>query len=627
MIQASFPHLLHCLSTMLSLRKRNNVEGKFDGNETKLLYTLHWIILDAASECMDMDAERMPGMSVKSLSPCLYIHSLDSIQLFIYLIAPLIHIMKEPEFQTLKLENGLRLWQPMWSYQQPDVPCFSTPVKPQRHVLKAQRNQLRVNFNAANIYIGKGTSNDNIYLGPDDVINSPDSVCESTSSPHAPLARLSDICAISQSTQYSTSMVEIICEVCNQHMINKGGELNCKCGTRRSSIVFEPKNAPNSEATTKANSPIDNEYVNRRLESMTIMGGCVGGTRGSPTPDLLGASYFDVAVLRCLFCPQWAEEGVYWALRYLHQRLLEVCDDVHRVEVIRERSKSLPIPELVMQTPTQSASPTPPLHSDSQVQESLLHSRSNSESEHRKEPAFKRIKGVAELKHMFEGKVRHFRRRESSDQFDLEHQKHGKDREQPDKVSGTHSDSDSPPRSKSALAKLRENEELAEDSENFDSRNDLMRRKSMPALRHSRVSHYPLDCNKLVENISELDEDVDEDEQNCSSKAPLLNNPNRSHTFSNKRGSHTAPDLLTKPIITITEDSPDPTPSPSWLSKQNSLMSERSSEKSSLDQQPVNLQRSLTDSNISYQVKDTVEEVPGSVFYILNDGQMNYEVS
>ena len=146
LIQAAFPHLLHCLSTLLSLRKRNITHMKFDGNETKLLYTLHWIILDAAAECMDVDTEHKSVISVKSVLPCLYIHPLDSIQLFIYLIAPLVHLMKESEFQTLKLENGLRLWQPMWSYQQPDVPCFSTLVKPQRYVLKAQRNQVNNNY-------------------------------------------------------------------------------------------------------------------------------------------------------------------------------------------------------------------------------------------------------------------------------------------------------------------------------------------------------------------------------------------------------------------------------------------------------------------------------------------------
>ena len=49
-----------------------------------------------------------------------------------------------------------------YTCRQPDIPCFATPVKPQRNVLKAQRSLLKVNTNAANIYMGKGTSRDNL---------------------------------------------------------------------------------------------------------------------------------------------------------------------------------------------------------------------------------------------------------------------------------------------------------------------------------------------------------------------------------------------------------------------------------------------------------------------------------
>ena len=46
----------------------------------------------------------------------------------------------------------------------------------------------------------------------------------------------------------------------------------------------------------------------KRLETACNVGG--GGLH-----DVLTASYFDVAVLRCLFCAQWPEEGVFWGLR------------------------------------------------------------------------------------------------------------------------------------------------------------------------------------------------------------------------------------------------------------------------------------------------------------------------
>ena len=59
-----FPHVLHACAAMLQQRKcEGRGETRFDGLETKLLYTMHWIVLDAASECEDMDNERNRGLN------------------------------------------------------------------------------------------------------------------------------------------------------------------------------------------------------------------------------------------------------------------------------------------------------------------------------------------------------------------------------------------------------------------------------------------------------------------------------------------------------------------------------------------------------------------------------------
>lgn len=36
--------------------------------------------------------------------------------------------------------------------------------------------------------------------------------------------------------------------------------------------------------------------------------------------DVTRATFLDVAVVRCLFIPNWQEEGIYWALHYLYNR-------------------------------------------------------------------------------------------------------------------------------------------------------------------------------------------------------------------------------------------------------------------------------------------------------------------
>lgn len=39
------------------------------------------------------------------------------------------------------------------------------------------------------------------------------------------------------------------------------------------------------------------------------------------------ATFFDVAVLRCLLQPHWVEEGVYWALMFYLHRLREILEE------------------------------------------------------------------------------------------------------------------------------------------------------------------------------------------------------------------------------------------------------------------------------------------------------------
>lgn len=51
---------------------------------------------------------------------------------------------------------------------------------------------------------------------------------------------------------------------------------------------------------------------------------------GLPTSDgqrARYATYFDVAVLRCLLQPHWTEEGVHWALMYYLQRLRQILEE------------------------------------------------------------------------------------------------------------------------------------------------------------------------------------------------------------------------------------------------------------------------------------------------------------
>ena len=133
--------------------------------ETKLLYTLHWIILDAAEECADADYEK----GVFHSSPFYYLFSVPTItvrcrgeerdvgrllgrfQLFVYLFAPLCQNLKESDFQNFRLENGLKIWQAMWEFRHPDANCFVTHCKPKPKYL-AGRHRMKQQF--GDVFIG-----------------------------------------------------------------------------------------------------------------------------------------------------------------------------------------------------------------------------------------------------------------------------------------------------------------------------------------------------------------------------------------------------------------------------------------------------------------------------------------
>lgn len=57
LVQAAFPHIMHCCAALL-YRRKDRMLNQLGTTETKLLYTLHWIIVDAIEECSDAEAEK-----------------------------------------------------------------------------------------------------------------------------------------------------------------------------------------------------------------------------------------------------------------------------------------------------------------------------------------------------------------------------------------------------------------------------------------------------------------------------------------------------------------------------------------------------------------------------------------
>lgn len=81
-----------------------------------MLYLLHWLILDAAAEC------EVPSEDA--------VYPVSSLQLFVYLFTPLLHKLKAEDLNTLKLKQGLKIWQALWDHSQPMVQSVYAAVKP-----------------------------------------------------------------------------------------------------------------------------------------------------------------------------------------------------------------------------------------------------------------------------------------------------------------------------------------------------------------------------------------------------------------------------------------------------------------------------------------------------------------
>jgi len=114
---------MHCTASMLQYRKESIFN--LGSAETKLLYTLHWVLLDAMDECSLEEKERGNTDYTDYNIP------LASITTFVYLFAPICANVRETDFDAnMRLVNGRKIWAAMWEYRHPDVDSFTAQVKP-----------------------------------------------------------------------------------------------------------------------------------------------------------------------------------------------------------------------------------------------------------------------------------------------------------------------------------------------------------------------------------------------------------------------------------------------------------------------------------------------------------------
>ncbi|KAG8197196.1 hypothetical protein JTE90_011351 [Oedothorax gibbosus] len=590
LIQAAFPHVMHCCAALLYRRKDTCME-KLGTSETKLLYTLQWIILDAMEECADAEAERGVRHSTSH-----YLFPISSIQVFVYLFAPLGDFLRHSDFMTsFRLENGLKLWESLWEYKHPNVPCFTTHVMPKRAFLKGKRDKQNAT-KFGDVFMGASLAKQFSKDQHTASVDSNDTV-PTVTSPASTGSENKDGSESCKSPAKDLDSKKSSCDVCSRHSAKDKDDNSvfaCNC------------------ASFSTHDPPDKKVPEPKNKSPVV------------TPakaDVAMATYLDVAVLRCLFISQWLEEGIHWALKYLFLRLKDIKEESSEVSCIRKRSCSLPIPEIevsLYQSPEQlkkeytpsgmeniftvDNSYQPPSHHTSMHE---LH-QSNFDS-HSEKQRSKKMK-MADFKQFVEEKFRLSER--LLDRIGKEHSPFSHARRMgliSEPYSGSEfksclsSENLEMQRPKSALAMLDHTHSESEDTDTSEIiKAEMVRGRSMPSLHHygdhkfdsivPHVPHQPLSLSVK--------------------KVPAY------HTFS-----------VPNPIITVTEHSP--VASVQFFLNQDSTNSQKEDSSPPITPSPNNQQfsitRSQTDSNIAYDTEH-ISEASGSTYYITSDGEICLEV-
>ncbi|XP_046453317.1 protein unc-80 homolog isoform X4 [Daphnia pulex] len=393
-VQSSLPHVMLCTAQLIERKDTNNLQNVGTA-ASKLLYTLHWTLLDAAEECADADREA--GIAPREPFP--YIFPLTCIQEFVYLFAPLRHLLKEADLQNFRLENGLKIWPALWDYRHPNAQCFTAPVRPK----KSSTIRKKTNHNAAAAAVVASSSASSNPLAPIPTTTTSASVASAASvsggalptvsaAPPPPLTPREtvtfsdvfigsidrdsdsigdarslldlDIGRLPKDNEFPETIPEETSSTEEEHVVifrlpsapDSDGIRDSSIYQAESSIIHPRSyltadyNGDNgSRMATTPDAPSSKRLLNVAQESWfqnDTIDPQYPHRRSSVLDDITAATFLDVAVVRCLFIPRWCEEGVHWALQFLFYRLQEISEEMRSRCPQRKRSSSLPVPKI-----------------------------------------------------------------------------------------------------------------------------------------------------------------------------------------------------------------------------------------------------------------------------------------
>ncbi|KAM3179484.1 hypothetical protein ACTXT7_000499 [Hymenolepis weldensis] len=255
-----------------------------------------------------------------------YLHDLASLQLFIYLFAPVLERLKCEDFETLKLESGLRLWAPLMLFRQPYEGSFPVSVK-----TPLGQYDEELNVNPLKSYVdqfgplpeifqrpGEGLSEEGEFGGLEVVSQKPVPHSTVPFYPTSPNLKIPNAESSDEDSawydRHSIPMGSSAAKQSENRPVVPMATLNDICP-----VSLKDTDSEETESNT-SNSIADRNHLEQTLEEqMEILTQTV--VKELMATDTVLASHCDLAVMRCLFSPEWSEAGAVWALRYLERRV------------------------------------------------------------------------------------------------------------------------------------------------------------------------------------------------------------------------------------------------------------------------------------------------------------------
>ncbi|KAJ8665379.1 hypothetical protein QAD02_007041 [Eretmocerus hayati] len=383
-IQASLPYILQATASLLHTKKDFQNLGP---QETTLLYILHWIILDAAEEC----SSDQVGVSN---NPFDYLFSVPTITLFVHLFVPLCNHMKDIDFKdNLRLENGQKIWYPIYECRHPEAPCFTAHCRPKpRSLWKTTIQSSRAHNISDDVFLGTNGSppshtGSNIF--PDQGVPLttraydddgswvsspkdkafPETIPEESSSTEDEHVVIFTIPSLDKPDKMPEGVREVSTIYAGEASIFHVAMGEIGTSTKQTLTIEQVTSASDVDVTRhyesksaaqKSNDAMrdpDEKYRPEKDAKADVTRSRKGGQKCPSSGDgqthqsvvdidVRAATFLDVAVMKCLFLSHWQEEGFFWSLQFLYNRLRRINEESSAQQTPRRRSNSLPIPKI-----------------------------------------------------------------------------------------------------------------------------------------------------------------------------------------------------------------------------------------------------------------------------------------